>query len=309
MRTVLSILSVLSVLTLLGCDDDSDHAVRYVYYEDSPPPVPQGVYSVTGDREVFLYWLPVDDVNGDFSQYIVYRSDFDPDTGYVEIARTTNEYHIDRSVTNGHTYFYAVSSMDTDGNVSDLSYEYVFDTPRPQGSNRTLFDFNTLPLYAGWDFSAEQIVPYNHINCDIYLEYYVDHGVFYLNVGDINTDIQDMGYTADFDEINFSPEDGWSELGWIEVIIGHTYVIWTADNHYAKIRVTAINGTSIIFDWAYQVDAGNPELKPLVGKPQVPRPEGYLRHPGGDVVGLDTWRGLPTVNEIGLETFSGRAGE
>jgi hypothetical protein len=278
MKTVfVTIVAMIAGLITAGCDNNdcvtcSDRII-YVYDEDVPPPVPQGVYSITRDHEVLLYWLPVDDVNGDFDMYVVYRSDF-ADTGYWEIGRTTVESFMDDSVTNGHKYYYAVSSMDVDGNLSDLSYEYVFDTPRPQGTNRALFDYNVLPGYAGYAFANDSIVDYQSPFCDIYLEYFSGDDVYYFNVANISTDIQDMGYTADFDEISYAPLYGWSHNGWCEVILNHTYVIWTADNHFAKVRVTAINSQNVIFDWAYQVAIGNPELKPV-----AKRSADYLRHP------------------------------
>ena len=266
-------------LALAGCDNDNEGITRYVYVDDGPPPVPQGVYSITGDEQVFIYWTQIDDVEGDFNRYIVYRSN-DPDTGYWSIGETTDDYFTDNNVVNGHTYYYAVSSVDDGGRVSDLSYEYVFDTPRPEGYNRRLYDFNYDPDNSGWDLSAQMVVAYNSISADFNVEYYEPNGVFFLNVANIDTDIQDMGFTDDIDEINYSPVNGWSYLGWVEVILGHTYVIWTDDNHFAKVRVTAIDlpNNSIVFDWAYQVDAGNPELKPTVGpRPHAPRPENYLR--------------------------------
>lgn len=278
MKTVfVTIIAMIAGLMIAGCDNNDcvtcTDRIVYVYDEDVPPPVPQGVYSITRDEAVLLYWLPVDDVNGDFKTYVVYRSDF-ADTGYWEIGRTTAEYFVDDSVTNGHKYYYAVSSMDVDGNLSDLSYEYVFDTPRPQGTNMTLVDFNVQPQYAGFDFANQQVVDYLAPACDVFLEYFPGDDVFYFNVANVNTDIQDMGYTADFDEISYAPLYGWSHNGWCEVILNHTYVIWTADNHFAKVRVTAINSQNVIFDWAYQVAIGNPELKPV-----VERSADYLRHP------------------------------
>lgn len=270
-RTILGMM-ILAAAFVAGCDEDNDHLISNS--DHVAPPVPQGVYSVTGDQEVLLYWLPVDDVEGDFDSYIVYRSDHDPDTGYLEIGQTTQEYFIDDEVINGHTYYYAVSSLDKDGNLSDLSYELVFDTPRPQGANAILFDFASQSSFAGWDFSARQTVSYTSSACDIYLEYVSGDEVFYFDVAAADIDIQDMGYTGNLDDIDYSPDAGWSLNGWCEVILGHTYVIWTADNHYAKVRVTAIAADHIVFDWAYQVAPGNPELKPMPKR--IP---GYLRHP------------------------------
>ena len=31
--------------------------------------------------------------------------------------------------------------------------------------------------------------------------------------------------------------EGWSAVGWLELIVHHSYIIWTADDHYATIRV------------------------------------------------------------------------
>ncbi len=277
MKTALTtILMISAALLTLGCDNKTDYVVVEKFVEDFPPPVPQGVYSVTRNEAVLLYWLPIDDVNGDFASYVVYRSDHHPDTGYLEIGRTTSEYFVDYGLTNGHTYYYAVSSVDVDGNLSDLSYEYVLDTPRPQGTNGVLFDFNDLPEFSGWDFSGAAVVDYLAPTCDIFLEYFPGDDVFYLNVATIYTDIQDMGYTEDFDEITYSPEFGWSQNGWLEVILNHTYVIWTEDDHYAKIRVTGIGADRVLFEWAYQVAPDNLELKPRLND-RVP--EEYLRHP------------------------------
>jgi hypothetical protein len=99
-------------------------------------------------------------------------------------------------------------------------------------------------------------------------------------VANVDTDIQDMGYTADLDEIGYATDQGYSELGWCEVILHHTYLIWTDDNHFAKVRVTSIAADQIFFDWAYQVDPGNMELKPKP-KPKFERDPNYLRHPQG----------------------------
>ena len=269
--TFLMILMAVS-LAMAGCDNNND--VVYVYVENDPPPVPQGVNSVTGDEEVLIYWLPIDDINRDFDTYVVYRSDSHPDTGYWEIGRTGNEYFVDHDVINGHTYFYAVSSVDYDGHLSALSYEDVQDTPRPEGSGEVLFDYNVLPNYSGWDLSAAYAVNYLNSACDVFLEYYPGDDVFYFNVANIYTDIQDMGYTDDFDVIGYAPTEGWSQNGWCEVILYHTYVIWTDDYHFAKIRVTGLSDDHIIFEWAYQVDGDNPELKP-----QVERTSDYLRRP------------------------------
>lgn len=256
------------VLGLTGCEEET---TRYIEV-DYPPAVPQGVYSVTGDEAVYIFWLPVQDEDLDY--YRVWWSD-EADGLYELVGTSEVESYIDTEVSNGVTYFYAVSAVDWAGKESDLSYETVYDTPRPEGTNLFLTDFNVMPDDAGFDFSRHLTVPYNSDSADIFLEYDSGPGVFFLNARNIFTDIQDMGFTYDFDEISVAPDTtvGWSAVGWVELLEGHTYVIWTADDHFAKLRVYNIIGTTgAQFQWAYQEAVGNPEL----ARPQ--HDEEYLRH-------------------------------
>jgi len=236
----------------LGCE-------RNVIGPDyDPPTAPRGVYSVTGDAQVTLYWYP--NAENDLSGYDVYSGSA-CGGAYVLIGSTTSASFVDLNVVNGNTYYYAVLAYDISGNESDLSYDCIFDTPRPEGVV-TLFDFNQYPTLAGFDFSQETVVTWNSVNADIYLEYFVPDGIFYINTT-FGVDIQDFGYVDDFDAVDFAPNQGWSTLGYEEVILGHAYIIRTADNHYAKIRVENIGTNSVGLVWAYQTDPGNGELKLL----------------------------------------------
>jgi hypothetical protein len=76
-----------------------------------------------------------------------------------------------------------------------------------------------------------------------------------------DTDIQDMGYTTGLDDILIAPADGWSPTKDVRLIKGHTYIVWTWDDHYAKFRVYDITADHVILDWAYQLVAKNPNLK------------------------------------------------
>ncbi len=251
---------------LMGCEEKV-----YIFRPDyTPPSSPKGLYSVTGDEAVYLFWEENDEE--DFAEYWIYRAK-EGDEYYNRIARTEVAEYVDSYLRNGRTYFYAVSAVDYDGNESDLSYE-IFDTPRPEGFGETIHDYHRFPRASGYDFSREEVVRYDDEDADIYLDYDDDYGVYFLCVRDEYTDIQDFGYTDSLDDVNVSPEHGWSELGWVEVIAGHSYIIWTRDNHFAKLRVNYFIRRSygIAFDWAYQVDEGNVELAP-----RPPHDINYLR--------------------------------
>jgi hypothetical protein len=174
----------------------------------------------------------------------------------------------DGPLPNGTTYWYAIASVDHAGQVSDLSAEDVWDTPRPEGVT-TLYDFRQNVSLSGFDFGGQSRISAGSILCDVYVDQF--DGILYFNAGDTlsfrNTDIQDMGFTGSWDVIGWAPYYGWSNLGYVEVILDHTYVIWTEDDHYAKIRVINVNpGGSVTIQWAYQLQQANPELAP-------PKPE------------------------------------
>ncbi len=175
---------------------------------------------------------------------------------------------MDYDAQNGELYYYAVAAYDYDVNESELSYDMVYGVARPEGMNQSIFDFRNYPDNSGYDFSEYSVVPYNansdNASADFFFENF--EGTFYLNVWD-DTDIQDMGYTNSFLDITNAPLDGWVPINpdenvkYVAAEIGHTYVIWTWDNHYAKIRIKSISNERIVFDCAYQLLEGEPQLK------------------------------------------------
>jgi len=269
MKTLLKTVTLLLLagVALTGCTIE-----KKIYQnpqDRTPPVIPRGVTSVTGDEYVELFWFESDEV--DLAGYRVYRS-YTPDGEYVLQATVHTGYHKDVNVVNGTTYYYAVASFDLDGNESELSPEDVFDTPRPAGFNLMLFDSEYRGNLAGFDFSAQRRVAFDNPAADIVVSYDSTLGVFFIDVGNIDTDIQDFGFTKLLDDVDWAPDGGWSNVGWAEVIAGHAYIIWTADNHYAKFRVTEIGTNSILIDWAYQSVIGNPELKPAAHRVGFLRP-------------------------------------
>jgi hypothetical protein len=228
---------------------------------------PVELYSVTGDGEVYLFWTPVAERYVD--TFVVYRAT-QPDGLYHEIGHTRGDSFVDQKVRNGRTYFYAVSAVDHCGYETDLSREIAFDTPRPEGFDAEMFDANGNNWRrSGWEFRSYRAVPWDYPGADIYF-IQVD-GVAFLVAADLDTDIQDAGY-ASFDDVSWAPEYGWSPTGTVEAIPGHVYVVWTRDNHFAKVRVLDVHNDCLVFDWGYQVDNGNPELAPRPHRLNSPLP-------------------------------------
>ncbi|HET9328812.1 MAG TPA: fibronectin type III domain-containing protein [Candidatus Eisenbacteria bacterium] len=251
-------LLIATLLLAAGCNDGGtvgDH---------SPPAAPRGVYTVTGDGEVFVHWLA--NTEGDVAGYRIYEAPCDAGGScpYDRVGATSGTSFTVTGLTNGVTRYYAVAAFDHAGNESELSVEVLFDTPRPEGVGRVLTNYLADTLNAGYDFSAFAVRSVNHPLTDMFFGF--NGGIYQMFVPDLNTDIQDAGYRTTLDAVDYAPTTGWSPSGSVELIIGHCYIVWTRDDNYAKFRVTDIRPASgsaaeVVFDWAYQEDPGNRELR------------------------------------------------
>ena len=224
-------------------------------YDNIPPSPPTGLVVYNGDNTAEITWNA--NRESDVEGYNIYYSDT-YDGKYEYIGSSSYEYFVDRDAVNGNKYYYAVTAYDYNGNESDLSYDAVYSAPRPEGFNEAIFDTLYNPYNSGFSFTDYNVVPYFDNSTDFFVDYY--NGNYYLDVYD-DTEIQDMGPTQDIYDIPFAPTSGWSPNGSAVVKTGHTYVIWTYDNHYAKVRILNISGTRVIFDWAFQLIKGEPMMK------------------------------------------------
>lgn len=271
MRKAIPILLVLAALGLAGCDD-STTGPRDV----TPPAAPRGLFSVTGDGQATLRWLA--NTESDVSGYRLYEAPCatGTDCPYDRIGATSGTQFVVAGLANGVTRFYAVSAVDRAGNESPLSVENVFDTPRPAGS-AAINNFVNGTAGAGWDFSAFTAKSSADPTVDVF--YGFNGSVHQMFTPDVLTNIQDAGYASSLDAVDFAPNAGWSPTGSVELILGHCYIVWTRDDHYAKFRVTGLSATLVSFDWGYQTAAGNPELHARPARPDspAPRPVAWLR--------------------------------
>ena len=249
MKTILNINFIILIAFTIGCQ-------RYVVEPDFiPPSPPWGLATATGDNLVELSWYR--NSEPDVAGYNVYVSSA-YDGKYLLIGSTHQPFYVDHESRNGTTYYYAVTAYDFDGNESEFSHDVAYETPRPEGYNVFLKDYRISPSLAGYDFSTYSIGQYNDQYTDIYFENY--NGEFYLNVWE-DSDIQDVGYTQSLYDVRDAPVSGWSPTKDVRLIVGHTYVVWTWDNHFAKVRFSALSSSGAVFDWAYQLQSGNTSLK------------------------------------------------
>ncbi len=261
----LSTISLLiGALALSGCHHE------FFSPDFIPPSAPRGLYTSTGDNFIELFWdaSPEPDVAG-YNIYVsgAYEGPYQP------IGSSRETYFIDRDARNGNKYYYAVTAYDFDGNESALSRDVAYDIPRPEGYDVLLGEAYSSPGTAGYDFSEYRVVAYNDQYADMYYEFY--NGEYYMVVG-TDSDIEDMGPTGSILDINVAPASGWSTTHDAVLRVGHTYVVWTWDDHYAKFRVSALSPSRVVFDWAYQLRASTALLK----KAPAERKSFAETHPG-----------------------------
>ena len=242
----------LAAFLAIGCHDP-------FALDQTPPNPPQGIKAVARDNSTELSWLECQEP--DVAGYKVWVSDRFDGT-YDLLGKTSKPAFTDDGAKNGSRAYYAVSAYDFDGNESDLSKDVAYATPRPEGYGTKVSEYRLSPNTAGYDFSAYSVGKYNDDLTDLYFD--GTNGRFSLDVWQ-DTDIQDMGYTNSLHDIAFAPSAGYSPSKSAEAIPGHTYVLWTWDNHYAKVRVKEVTTSRVTFDWAYQVAQAIPELKREVG--------------------------------------------
>ncbi len=263
-------ITIIFVVTIMfqGCTFQGSNDVIVV--DDTPPAAPRGVHSISGDGQVKIVWYP--NQEKDLKGYIIYRSN-KKSGGYKEIGTVSAKVSsfIDNDVKNGITYYYAVSAFDYNGNESDLSPEIVEDTPRPEGRGVKLRDYIIDPNRSGFSFADTDLGPiaFDKNYTDIYFGVDTEVSVPYI-YSDTDVKMQDLGYTDSLDDVDVSPTKGFTTL-FVEAIVGHTYVFLTPDGHYAKIRITdmkidwvgnKVKDAWMVFDWAYQLQPGNPDLAP-----------------------------------------------
>jgi hypothetical protein len=261
----LAIVAFLPVsLLLAGCQEEVVEVAA-----DLPPSAPDGVFSITGDLAITICWNP--NPEPDIAGYDIYWND--QPTGVFEYVASVgaNEFcYTDTDVEYQTTYFYAVAARDNKGQQSELSYEDVFDTPRPERVGLVLFDYlGPSSASSGYDFSnwlTGTPQAWDDPGTDVYFG--APNGVptLFADQG-AGVDIQDYGY-IELVDVNWAPLGGWAPSGRAELIAGHSYIVRIVNTsgrfNMAKVYVASVSVASVTLDWAYQLDENNPELAPGV---------------------------------------------
>jgi hypothetical protein len=260
-----------------GLETASEHSVEVEVPQPVPPPVPALVRVVALDGANYVRWDDNSRDAGDFSFYRVYLAGSDGDD--FLLGETDSEGFLDLLAVNGETYTYFVAAVDDQGHESAGSGVGT-GTPRPDYHGEWVYDFTDQPAFSGFRFQGDEdtnpIVSGSSSDRHFRLE--VDSQGWWLVPGPQAEAYPDgyattalkcgVGADADCVDVDQAPGFGYVVQD-VEMVPQTSYVLRVRGDdgqiHYGVIRVEMLgfdqDGNAImIFDWAYQLQAGSPDL-------------------------------------------------
>jgi hypothetical protein len=261
-----------------GVETATPDAVQVSVPHPSPPAVPTQVQVIALDAANYVRWADNARAANDFSYYRVW---LDAEGSSFLLGETDSEGFLDLRAQNGLTYTYFVTSVDDQGHESAGSGAAA-GTPRPDYHSEWIYDYFQQPGSSGFRFqdseASNPIVSGTSPSRHFRLE--VDDGGWWLVPGP-NTSIHPSGFVttalkcgvgadAECVALDQAPSSGYVAQD-IGLTAQTTYVMRVRGDdgqmRYGVIRVELLgyDGSDrpiMIFDWAYQLQAGNPNLAP-----------------------------------------------
>jgi hypothetical protein len=262
-----------------GLETPSDWAVEVYVPLPDPPPDPGTVEVVALDDANYIRWSNNARNASDFSFYRVYLAENGGDN--FMLGETDSEGFLDLLAQNGDSYSYFVTSVDDQGHES-FGSQMASGTPRPDYRGEWIYAYEDIPTQAGFRFSQDEMTypildgdsPNRHFRVEVDSEgwWLVPGPGTELFDGWFETSALKCGVNSDSDcvALDQAPLTGYTNLD-MPLYPQNTYVLRVVGDdgltHYGVIRVTLLgfdqDGAAImIFDWAFQLQAGNPNLAP-----------------------------------------------
>lgn len=241
-------------------------------------PAPATLVSVSLDRAVQLSWSANARTSNPsmFDYYRVYSTVYDLDANacegdlWVLEGSTVSEDFLATGLTNGAPRCFAASTVSRDGHESLWTTPRA-DTPRYDSRNFLLFATQFSLGSSGFRFhfpstgAMGQIVAGDRTDIDFKLERRTDGSVWITPVrSGTRLALYSTSPVEDLTSIDIAPTRDRFSTGAIEAVPGYAYVVESTLSdglHYGAVRVTHTTSDYMIFDWAYQSDPGNPELR------------------------------------------------
>jgi hypothetical protein len=211
-----------------------------------------------------------------FDYYRVYSTVYDLDANvcdgdlWVLEGTTVSEDFLATGLTNGSPRCFAASTVSRDGHESLWTTPRA-DTPRYDSRNFLVFATQFSLGSSGFRFHFPStggmgaIVAGDRTDIDFKLDRRSDGSVWITPVrSGTRLALYSTSPVDDLTSIDIAPTRDRFGTGAIEAVPGYAYVVETTLSdglHYGALRVTHTTSDYMIFDWAYQSDPGNPELR------------------------------------------------
>lgn len=261
-----------------GFETASSEAIRVEVPLATPPPVPGGVSVVALDGAAFVTWGDGARSAEDFAFYRVY---LEVEGSGLLLGETDSEGFLDLLAVNGQTFRYFVSSVDHWGHESQGSVAAA-GTPRPDFHGEVVYDWFARPDRSGFVFQdseeTDPVVGGADPSRDFRLETDADGwwlvpgpGVTVYPAGFETTALRcGPGADAGCVSLDVAPASGYQAVD-VGLAPQTTYVLRLpaggGATRVAAIRVELLGFDQagdplMIFDWAHQLQPGNPNLSP-----------------------------------------------
>ena len=263
-------------------EEASSQVVEVFVPSPVPPPVPTGVGAVALDNAAYLFWSDDPANESDFSFYRVYLVAEDD----LLLGETDSPGFVDFLAVNGSTFTYFVTSVDDQGHESAES-GLVDVTPRPDFTGELINAHEDVPGNSGFRFQESEdfaaVLPGTDPDRHFRLEsdasglwFVAGPGAEIFPTGQFTTALK-CGVAADLDCTSWevAPTSGYGTDD-VPVDPEFTYMFRVpgdgGGDHYGAVRVTLAGQDQdgndlIVFDWAYQTQAGNPNLSEVTSSP------------------------------------------
>lgn len=261
-----------------GAETASEFSVDVTVPEPIPPPVPDATEAMGLDGAIYLQWGAGARSADDFSFYRVYLADGED---VFLLGETDSQGFLDELVVNGNTFTYFVTSVDTQGHESAGS-TVASGTPRPDYHGEWIYAYSDVPESSGFRFSDDESVipivdgdsPGRHFRLELDADgwWLVPGPEGEVHPDGVATTQLKCGPGSDADcvDLRVAPSSGYT-TGAVSLVAQTTYAMRVVGDdgqtHYGAVRADLLgfdqNGDAImIFDWAYQLQAGNRSLMP-----------------------------------------------
>jgi hypothetical protein len=242
----------------------------------TPPPTPGGLEVVALDGTLYLRWESNARSADDFSHYRVYLVE---PTGDFFLGETDSEGFLDQLVGNGVTYSYFVTAVDVDGHESAGSAA-ASGIPRPDFHGELVFAYEDRPASSGFRFQETELSdpivagdsPLRHfrLESDGFGWWIAPGPSAEIHPDGVFTTALKCGVAADVGclDVPVAPVSGYTTFA-VAVAPELTYAMRVVGDdgqiHYGAVRVSLLgfdqsDAALMIFDWAYQLQPGNPQL-------------------------------------------------